>query len=159
VGICPVHVRNDRFAVQQVRPAPERDLRVRMPVATRVPRSSSHVTLATNMSRPSRLLTQLPAHRLIRLTHSFQRNVNTSIIAFVKFCIFFITLLNKAVGRESKDVAGPFADLCGPLMIVCMMVMIAANISLQLQVSSFHRRSSHYRNGFHQNQNTCAGIS
>ena len=61
--------------------------------------------------------------------------------------IFFITLLNKAVGRESKDVAGPFSDLCGPLMIVCMMVMIGANISLQLQVSSFTHSTCHHATG------------
>ena len=86
-------------------------------------------------------------------THSFQKNVVNSGVAFVQFMIFFITLLNKAVGRESKDVAGPFADLCGPLMIACMMVMIGVNISLQLKVSSFTHHSCHRRNESHQIRN------
>ena len=36
------------------------------------------------------------------------------IVQGVKFFIFFIAFLNKAVGRESADVAGPFSDMCGP---------------------------------------------
>ena len=43
--------------------------------------------------------------------NSFQKNFNCIIVAAVKWFIFFIELLNKAVGRESKDVAGPFADM------------------------------------------------
>ena len=58
--------------------------------------------------------------------NSFQRNLNAVIVAFVKFFIFFVAFLNKAVGRESKDVAGPFSDFCGPLMIMAMMSMIGS---------------------------------
>jgi hypothetical protein len=64
--------------------------------------------------------------------NSFQKNFNAVFVALIKFFIFFINWLNKAVGRESKDVAGPFSDMCGPMMIMCMMAMVAANMALQL---------------------------
>ena len=64
--------------------------------------------------------------------YSFQQNFNAVLVSFVKFFIFFITFLNKAIGRESKDVAGPFSDMCGPLLIMAMMAMIGLNMMLQL---------------------------
>ena len=65
--------------------------------------------------------------------NKFQKNVNLIIVAVAKQMIFMLAMLNGLVGRESKDVAGPFSDLCGPLMIFMMLVMIGANMLLQFQ--------------------------
>ena len=54
-------------------------------------------------------------------------------MACAKTGIFMLAMLNGLVGRESKDVAGPFSDLVGPLMIFMMLIMIGANMLLQFQ--------------------------